>query len=217
MKRYGSRRKSFRRRTFKRRRARGTRRYSSGRYFKLVQKVDLASQSVSNGGTLGLAYTFTMNSLPDAAAMTNIYDEYMITKVKCIIRPTANVAAASSGPQSIAPHTYSGLGLIHSCIDYNDDTVPGSVGAVTSYRNSKTTRSDRIHIRSLAPKPQAVIYRGALANGYMPTRAWIPVAYNDTPHYALKVMFEGGPGDPAYYSYLAAIQLQITVLFRNQR
>lgn len=219
-----ARRRMFRKKPFRSRRTRrfgrrrSTRKYASGKYFVLKQKVNLQTLSVNcTASNLG-AYTFSMSQIPDAANVANLYDEYKIAKVKLTFRPTANVAQAAAGMHvnpGIPGVPYNGLGLIHTCLDYNDGTAPANALAVTSYRNSRTTRSNKIHTRIIAPKAQGQLYRGALA-GYYPITTFIPVAYSDTPHYAIKYCLEGGPGDNTFISYQVAVQAQITLIFRNQ-
>lgn len=194
---------------------------ASGASFKFTQRFFFASPSVNCAGNLTGSYTFSLNQLPDASNLINLYDEYQIQKVVFTFRPTANVAAAAAAQFNSAAmlpaNPYSGLGLIHTCLDFNDSSAPASAQAVVNYRNSKTTRSDEIHVRELVPRPQGTLFRSGISSGYYPLdNAWIPVAYNDVPHYALKYALEGGPGDAAYTSFQVSAMAEITVLFRNQ-
>lgn len=191
---------------------------AAGTYHRHTQRFLFANYSVNcTASTLG-AISFALNQMPDGNTLAALFDEYKIEKVKLTIRPTSNVSEAASGQHVTTAAGYTGLGLVHTAIDYNDEAAPANAGTVIAYRNSKTTRSDEIHVRTFAPKVAVEVFRSSVATAYasLPD-TWLSSSITDVPHYALKYCLDGGPGDPAQISFRVSIDCEMTVLMRNSR
>jgi hypothetical protein len=199
---------------FGRSRPRASRKFSSGRYFKLVRTVNTGTVNVACNSGVPFTYEYQLNQIPDFANLKGLFDEYKISKVRTTFYPTADNAQVNNAGAGF----YKGLGMIATALDYNSNTAPGSLAEVLEYRTRKLTKSSRIHSRTLSPKPQGPLYIGGIGSAYRPVaNAWIPTEHVTVPHYALVGWLEGGSGDPAAYSYTCRIMTTYTVIFRAPR
>lgn len=187
------------------------RKLGTSRYYKLVRTVNSYQATVNAGQTVAFKATFQATDVPDHSNLKQYFDEFKIVKVKYSLYPSSNVAQAN-GNSGI----YRGMGMIATCIDYNDDAQPSTMQEVLEYSTKKLTRSNRIHTRVFRPKAQRTIYNG-LTSAYAPTDAWIPTQYSEVPHYAIKGVLEGGPGDIDTISYSVRVFTTYTIIYRAPR
>lgn len=87
---------------------------------------------------------FALQNLPNFTDFTNLYDMYRINKVVYKIIPKYT-------QQTITALT-NNVQQIHSVLDYDDITAPGTISDLTQYQNHKMTRGNQIHTRVIVPK-----------------------------------------------------------------
>lgn len=183
-----SRRTFTRRPTFKRF-AKGLR--QPVQYFKRTTQYSVLGVSGSTG-TAPIQYLFQLDDLPGSTEFSNLYDQYKISAIKIKFVPTRSVNAVefpvSVGRQAVMP-------FLHTCIDYDQDSGPGSLQGFFQYQNHKMTRGSKTHSRYFKPRFQDSL----TSSNIRPTRGWISTANTDVLHFSLYAMIEApGPSDPNF-------------------
>lgn len=156
--------------------------------YKRTFKLDNIYANNTTSGPIASAYTISLASLPSATDFGNLYDQYKITGAKfkftsmlsdTILSPLTGVTAQL------------GFNPLHTIIDYDDSTPPVSLSQMLEYGSHKQTPAHKTHTRYIKPKVLEQVYRGIGTVGYRPISSqWIDMAYNDVPHYGLKVYQE---------------------------
>lgn len=138
------------------------------------------------------AFSFQLVDLPNVAEYTSLFDQYKITgvSVRVIPKSSEQIQGGTSGTVQTL-----GYGQVVTAIDYDDAANPASKDELLEFGSSKTTSSNRIHTRFIRPKMLNVVFRNALTSGYSPVKAtWLDQAYNDLPHYGLKLWVDAPSG-----------------------
>lgn len=163
--------------------------------FKRVTQVGDIQQLGGAQRLLGIE--FKLNELPNVGEFTSLFDKYRIKAVQVKIVPVVSAYDIN------APATAAFRPNIHSAIDYNDSTNPGSITDLFQYDNYRMTPGDRTHSRYFAPRVAQEVYRSAVSTNYamLDKNVWLDCTAGgtDVPHFALKVCIDSVPGLPVDY------------------
>lgn len=155
--------------------------------YKRTFKLDNILASSTLGG-IANAYTISLASLPSVSDFGNLYDQYKITGCKFEFAPMTSEGIMSP---LTGVGTQIGFQPLHTVLDFDDSTPPASLSAMLEYGSHKQTMAHQKHVRYFKPKVLEQVYRGIGTVGYRPIGSqWIDMAYNDVPHYGIKVFAE---------------------------
>lgn len=207
------------RRTFPRRRRafrRGARRFPRmlrairplGRQYYFTRSCTAPALQTSSAGTTYYAMYFQLNQLPNYTEFTNLFDEYMIRKVRVTFVNTA--CSTITGADQVAGRNPPTLYYV---IDYDDASAPPNVDAMLQYPGVRYVNSlFRRKSFVLRPKAQAVVYSAGTATGSR-TNMWIDCSTPEVPHYGMKFALTAAPNGLIYYTVFVRYQL----VFRGVR
>lgn len=166
---------------------------------------------------------FQLGNIPNASAITGLFDQYVIDKVIVKIIPafnatTFNLLTVAGGGTNQASFS-GGVCSIHSAIDYDDDTAPTNVQDIQPYNTYKVTRGTSQHVRTIY-KPKFLLDGdgSGTANVKMLASKWQDTSQYTVPHYGLKIcilnppMIIAGSGEnpPTYGNF----DMEVTYMFR---
>lgn len=144
--------------------------------------------STTSGG-VNIAYTFSLNDLPNSGEFTALYDQYKITGIKLDIiwRSTNLSMVETQNTQQIgAPYMY-------WCID-RDDSTSTSITDLREYSKAKRFEFDvgrrtcKIYFK---PNTLAENYLTAITTGYTVSfDRWIDAAYPTMPYWGFKAAIQ---------------------------
>jgi hypothetical protein len=145
----------------------------TGRY------IQQASILGSNTTPSQLTVAFTLSNADPGNQFAGAFDQYRYNAVRMTIRPLQNAV----GLTDITANTMVDL---YSCIDYDDDTAIGSLGAMLQKENVAITAPGDSIQRTFRPRMAIAAYQGSFA-GYanMPPE-WIDTTSNGVRHYGVK-------------------------------
>lgn len=153
------------------------------------------------GGALG-AYAFNLGQVGgNLGPFTSLYDQYCIKKIVFKLVPKftdQSMGQASSG---------GGVPLIATCLDYDDNNPPASLGDIMQRQNAKLHMSNKIITRVWRPSVNFVIDAavGGLSQKISP---WLDVTNVSVPHYGLKFATQSLPtGTDAEYDTIVTYYL----------
>jgi len=131
-------------------------------------------------------------AMANVADFTNLFDKYRIDCVEVCMTFSANSHGTTSGLTS-------GLPIVYYAEDY-DDIGAINLNAISQYDNLRkwqVSPNDQMKTFKIYPKPQEVVYRTLLANGYQQgsNKKWQDTLYTDTPYFGLKMVV-----DPIVYA-----------------
>lgn len=124
------------------------------------------------------SFSFTLGALPNVSEFTNLFDQYMITKVVTKmwlkIDPSAQAAASAAFPK------------LYVARDFDTSTAPASLNDLRQYARCKVIGFNPNRPITLVSKPNtlALSYTSAIANNYTPKwNTWLDVGDPNTIHY----------------------------------
>lgn len=145
----------------------------------------IGSINVPVGTTFLNAYSFSLNQVGgNLGAFGNLYDQYKINKVVMQFVPKftdSDIGTAPTGGQ---------LSMFASCIDYDDATIPLSIGDILERNNAKLHRT-RIVTRVLKPCVNFNVSTGATAGVSTKQSPWLDVTNTNVPHFGVKIGITG--------------------------
>lgn len=130
------------------------------------------------------AMFFTISSIPNWAALRDLYDTYMISKVRVLFLPTGQFYGNAYPDIAKLP-------TIYTAIDYNDAVAPSTsvagVDELLQYSTCKFNSAVRKFSRTFTPAIAAQAYQAGVVPGYqVKKRQWLAVANDTVQHYGLK-------------------------------
>lgn len=169
------------------------------------------SYYVANGLTAFGANSFNaiavgLNSVPNHAEFTALYDQYKITGVKIKFLPRGNSSDVS---------TQNNISSLFTAIDLDDSQVPTSVDQLLQYQNMKMVRTTQSLVRYWKPKFNVgtlSTLAGGLS-GKMNTTGWIDVTDDSVLHYGCKTALTALAGQNVIYDLIVTLYLA----FKNVR
>lgn len=148
-------------------------------------------------------------SLPGYADIANLYDNYKIKYVQMKIWYSNNSSNNSNVSSSI--QTY--LPTIIVAKDY-DDSNNASWSDLLQYQKVRMTQlgNGKPMVIRVKPKPQNSMYNSVSTTSYGPTNSsqWIATSYPDTPHYGLKLAWNGAGGATTAATWIGSLQFIVT-------
>lgn len=139
------------------------------------------------------ALRFCLSQAANITEITNLFDNYRISRVKLQISFTANSAPGSTGPNP----GITAIPTMHHCYDPDDSVVPGGRIAVLENGYCKTVKLDRMISVVVTPRAQQNVVGGAGgAGGLLPTGTWLDSASPAIYHYGLKFCLDDFPYIP---------------------
>lgn len=120
---------------------------------------------------------FSLNTFAGYSSKVAVFDQYRIRQLEAWIVPTEPTPSA----------------MMHSVVDYDNATAPGSIAAVQAYSNCHSTTMQNGHYHKWVPHTAAAAYNGAFTGYQNNTKAWIDSAYPNVTMYGLKIGFEITP------------------------
>lgn len=167
---------------------------------RLVQPVHYFKRHFAYTNIVGLAGTtttfgdlyFQLDDLPNYSEFTTLYDFYKILAVKVYFIPISNVNIVSgTNPDLLTSTTYGNR--MFTVIDYNDRTVPTSLGELRQYNNCKVTPNE-YHTRFFHPRPVIAMDEDAISGGVygigQTKDVWVSTESNQCEWYGLKYGIE---------------------------
>jgi len=173
-------------------------------YFK--RSVYIQSAVVAAGANNYFAAAYALNSIPNHAEFTALYDQYKITGVKVKYLPRGNSSDVNSGNQ---------LSSLFTVIDTDDSQVPTSIDQLTQYQSVKMCRSSQSLTRYWKPKFNLAAVNTILGGtvGKMNTTGWIDVTDDTVQHFGMKGALTSFAGNTVVYDMIVTLYLA----FKNVR
>lgn len=153
-------------------------------------------------GSLGSNYyfgadTFRLNEVQNYSQFLAVYEYYKIKSVEIKFKwtPSTATATVNTGTNSFAP-------VLWVRNDFNDDTVPTSIGELKSAPNTKkiTLYPNREYVHKIKNPPILVRgYESATSDAFIPKRnVKIDMVDAGTPHFGLKICAEAPDSSTNY-------------------
>lgn len=149
------------------------------------------------------ALNFQVANLDQISSLTNLFDQYRIEMVEVWTQPQSTTTTTS-----ILPST----GLLHTVIDYDDDTALTTVGQALDYTNVLIGSGVDGHYRRFVPHCAVAAYSGTFVSFTNVESPWIDAASPAVRHYGLKTAWT--ITDQAYH---ADVVVRIHTAWRNVR
>jgi len=151
----------------------------------VLNPIGIGSINVAAGATFLNAYQFSLNQVGgNLGAFGNLYDQYKINKVVISFVPKftdSDIGTTPTGGQ---------LGMIATCLDYDDASIPLAVGDILEYNNAKLHRSRTI-TRVLKPCVNFAVSTGATTGISTKQSPWLDAAVTTVPHFGVKIGITG--------------------------
>jgi len=147
--------------------------------YKVNDRYLLASWNSSVLTNIYFGFNFQVSAMGQITALQSLFDQYRIVKVEAMVYPETNLVAAGSGNTP---------GVLHSVIDYDDNTPLTTEQQALDYQNCMTSMACDGHHRSWKPHCAIAAYQGALTAFANVESPWIDAAYPNVQHYGLKTV-----------------------------
>lgn len=169
--------------------------------------------------TLGIGWEFRISDVVNYSEFTNLFDQFMLTKVVVTLRLVTNPDAAAVTNLSAPVQITNWFPQIWYCADYDDsnaetlDSIKERIGV--KCRVMKPDKPIRIVIR---PKVLVQTYVTAIATGYSPKRLFVDCTQAAMPHYGLKTVIDTMGLDPNdTYPFVVSQERQYFFTLKNVR
>lgn len=159
---------------------------------------------VSNASATGpvfKAWSFSLDQVPNYTEFTNLFDSYKIDKIVMRFMPVHAQNISMTQNQSGATATISHP-RVYTVLDYDDDSVPTSVGELTQYSGCKVRLAGKQFKLIFRPKVAMQVYRSAVTTAYAnpDKQVKLDCAYADVPHFGVKLAMTDS-GTAGYFGY----------------
>lgn len=146
------------------------------------------------------AAQFSLSQLTNYTEFTNLFQEYMITKVEIFGFPKSNIqATTTSAVQTFTP-------LVWLAFDPNDVVSPGSISEIQEMAGSKVFYGYKPFRFTIFPKVKVPAYiTSAPTFGYSTAKkvTWIDTSNPTVPHFALKMGLPGNNNSASNFNSYA--------------
>lgn len=164
--------------------------------------VGTADSFIAAATQLRGAFRFCLNQASNISEITNLFDNYRITKVKLMFAMSAT--EATSGNSQLP------MPIMNYCYDPDDNSVPPSRSSVLENGFCKTRRLERTFSVVVTPRAQQSVVGGVGgAGGVLPVGTWLDSGSSSIYHYGLKFWIDQFP----FASSDNAIALTVTPIF----
>lgn len=120
------------------------------------------------------SFFFTVGSLADIVPLTNVFDEYRITRIDVWV--TSNVLDSSTNTS----------GLLYTVIDYDDSSTLTAITDAEQYANVCFSSTNEGQYRSFVPSASVAMYSGVFTSFGNVRQPWIDALSTGVQHYGLK-------------------------------
>jgi len=146
---------------------------SDNKVFKIQQIIDYGTVLTSSNVTSAVGgQNFQLNSLPQVASMTAIFDQYRIAAIETWLQPNQT---------NNGGHTC----WVYSAIDYDSGAAPASLAALQQYSNVKETSLVDGHYHKFVPHVAFGAYAGAFTSYGNVSSPWLDSNSPTIQHYGL--------------------------------
>jgi len=144
---------------------------SDNRIYQITQMIDYGTVlTSSNVGPAFGGQNFQLNSLPQVASWTAIFDQFKIDAIETWLQ----AAQTNNGG-----HT----GWLYSAVDYDSGAAPASIAAIQQYSNVKESSIQTGHYHKFVPHVAVGAYTGTFTGYANQTSQWIDSNSPTTQHY----------------------------------
>lgn len=133
------------------------------------------------------AFRFCLAQAANITEITNLFDNYRISKVRLMFALSGTEAGIQGGNALPAP-------IMHYCYDPDDNTTPASRTAVLENGYCKSRRLENVFSVDITPRAQQSVVGGAGgAGGLLPVGNWLDSSSPNIYHYGLKFWIDQFP------------------------
>lgn len=142
--------------------------------FRTTQEYVTTLTSLSNTVPTFGALNFQFSSIPQAADLSNVFDQYRIDMVEVWITPLGQSAAT-------------GTSRTASVIDYDDSTVLTTFNQALNYPSCVSTLLNNGHYRRFKPHVAVAVYASSAFTSFSnESDVWIDMVSQNVEHYGIK-------------------------------
>jgi len=175
--------------------------------FVVTEKYSLAAFQNQAAATTYGAFSFNVNSMPNIAAYTSLFDKYKIMKVEVYFTPYLATEVLNTAPVTVP--------RLHTCVDQDDEAVPTSVAELEQFSTYSQVRGTAPLVRVFKPRAIMQIFQSAIATSYaVAPDVWLDLANPTIPHYGLKYAF---PSSAVAGTFGYEVNVLMTAAFANVR
>lgn len=142
----------------------------------------------------------SMDSLPNYTEFTSLFDAYRILQSTVTFFPVVNMNTTASGVTTSS---------LLSVIDYDDDTVLGSINEALQYPSLMQSAVGSIVERTFNPCAANAAYGGAFTSyARMPRSTWVDAASTNVRYYGLKWIVDTSANATPLWTITVRVVLQ---------
>jgi hypothetical protein len=145
------------------------------KFVKFVDKGILTSSSVAEGL---YGFQFYAGDLSEISSFTSIFDQYRITAVHIVIKPSAQLSTTAS---ATPPYAY-----LYVVTDYDDSSTLASASLALNYQNCSIITPGYSHSRVVRPHVNLTAASGGSGIAVSRVSPWVDAADTNVIHYGLK-------------------------------
>ncbi len=144
-----------------------------------TETFEIGSFIASTTAPVAGALVFTLSQMPGYTNLQSLFDRYRIMSVDVTFQPYLNQEMTTTSPPTIP--------RLHTCIDFDDESVPGSQAELMKYGTYAAVVSNHPLRRRFVPRAALQVFNG-VTTGYGEAEAhkWLDCANAAIPHYGLK-------------------------------
>lgn len=160
--------------------------YKPQSLYKFRRKYNVGSVSTSalTGEVLGSQY-FTLDSLPNYAEYTSLFDRYQLTYIKFeIIWRSNNLSYIETANNSAIA-----IPRIFMVEDRDDSNLATTIDQLREYQSCRMTVLNsyrRVASMSMRPNHLGMVFQDLTHTAYSPKCGWLDCGYPAAPHYGIK-------------------------------
>lgn len=186
--------------------------------------INTGAGNAVNTTNYSMGLNFSLDMLPDYTEFTNLFDQYKILFAKISFRTWAT---QSSVEASGANNNGQLSAIMHSILDFDDNTAPPVTGAgvfnqlreFASYRTQNFINDGKPLKRVCKPRIAMAAYGGSVFTSYANMKApWIDANSPDVKHYGMKFGWTvQAPGAAVAYNLFFIPEVTLYLACRNVR
>lgn len=159
---------------------------------------------------------FTAADIPQFNSFSALYDAYRIEKLKVQFVPvvsTYNVLGNAASNLTAQPQWLS------TVVDYDDQTLLTTEGALMDYETFKESAPYERHTREFKPAVSLQAYKtSGTTIGYSQHKdQWIDAAYSDVEHYGIKGLINGPASMAAQVQTAWKVYVSVQIAWKQVR
>jgi hypothetical protein len=162
-----------------------------------VFKTDLTDIAFNAAAIVENNYSFQINNIAGTSNYTSTYDQY------CLVQGSVTFSS------TLPPGQVTGVGTLHSALDFDNVTNIGSIQALDNFSSSQTDMMSpgRTIVRSIRP---CCKLNAAGTNSVVPMRCWIDCSATGIAHFGIRTVLDIAG------AYNLHILQTVWIAFRNE-